>query len=325
MNIKIKIREAIPRGILLGLIYPLLNSIHRLRKKHGDPFIEKIILSIGVVKTSIHLRLPSAVSQAVGKIDSEWENRISDAILCPDNQYIPRVPSAGNISGSCITMHNGIKIRALGYYGEGILNLLIRNRGVHEPQEEKAFLEVLPFIKPGSVMIEVGAYWGFYSLWFASEVNNADCYLLEPDPRNLEAGRQNFKLNGQKAHFLKLALGNRFSTQLLTSNLTTLDYFCIEQKIDRIAILHADIQGAEVDMLEGAKNLFSKNMVDYVFISTHSQKLHYECINFLKNHGFFILCSADRNETYSLDGLIVAKRKEIIHPEKILISKKQAA
>ena len=323
MNIKIKIREAIPRGILLGVIYPILNTINRLRKKYGDPFIEKIILSIGVVKTSIHLRLPSAVSHAVGKVDSEWENRIADAILCPDNQCIPRVPLAGNISGSCIMMHNGIKIRALGYYGVGILNLLIRNRGVHEPQEEKAFREVLPFVKPGSVMIEAGAYWGFYSLWFASEVSNADCYLLEPDPRNLGAGRQNFRLNRKKAKFFKVGLGNRFSTQLLTAKITTLDKFCADCKIEHISILHADIQGAELDMLNGAKNLFINNNVDYVFISTHSQKLHYECIGFLQKYDYIILCSADRNETYSLDGLVVGKRIGLVNPDEIAISKKQ--
>ena len=318
-----KLREAIPENILLCLIYPLIKFFHRFRISYCNPFFERIKLLTGVFKSRIYLRLPSFAANAVGKITQDWEVRIADAVACPDNQDIPRVPTAGTISGACITMHNGIKIRALGYYGEGILNLLIRNRGVHEPQEEKAFLEVLRFIKPGSVMIEAGAYWGFYSIWFASAISNANCYLLEPDPRNLEVGRQNFALNSKSAKFFKLALGNQFSTQLLTAKVVTLDRFCLEQKIDKIAILHADIQGAEHDMLKGATSLFSEGKVDFVFISTHSNKIHYECIKFLKQYGYYIMCSADRNETYSLDGLIVAKRNDLKYPEEISISKKK--
>ena len=34
-------------------------------------------------------------------------------------------------------MHNGIQVSAMGYYGKGILNMLVRNSRVHEPEEEK--------------------------------------------------------------------------------------------------------------------------------------------------------------------------------------------
>ena len=57
-------------------------------------------------------------------------------IACPDNQFIPRVPDAGKLEGGQVVMHNGIKVGGMGYYGAGILNMLIENRGVHEPQEE---------------------------------------------------------------------------------------------------------------------------------------------------------------------------------------------
>ena len=32
---------------------------------------------------------------------------------------------------------NGVKVYANSYYGSGMLNLLIKNKGVHEPQEEE--------------------------------------------------------------------------------------------------------------------------------------------------------------------------------------------
>jgi hypothetical protein len=49
--------------------------------------------------------------------------------------------------------------------------------GHHEPQEEKVFHEVLKQIRPGGVMIELGAYWGYYSLWFHKNIVRATNYL----------------------------------------------------------------------------------------------------------------------------------------------------
>ena len=97
------------------------------------------------------------------------ENRIEKVCSSPENNFIKRVPDAGKISNGWITMHNGIQVSALGYYGKGILNMLVRNLGVHEPEEERVFQEVLKYVQPGSTMIEAGSYWAFYSLWFSKE------------------------------------------------------------------------------------------------------------------------------------------------------------
>ena len=96
-------------------------------------------------------------------------------------------------------MHNGTRI-AYGSYGtedtEYVMRMLAANRGVHEPQEEKIFQQVLPLMPAGAVMLELGAYWGFYSLWFTRAVAGARCFLVEPTWSNLNAGRLNFSLNG---------------------------------------------------------------------------------------------------------------------------------
>ena len=268
------------------------------------------------------MRSSKAATSAVGQINSHWEQRIADAVECPDNDRIPRCANAGELCGSCITMHNGIKIRALGYYGGGILNLLIKNKGVHEPQEEVAFQEVLTCLPPDAVMIELGAYWGFYSLWFASVVKKPTCYLVEPDPRNIVSGKQNFKMNGKKGFFFKAAAGDLATTQLRTGKLITIDAFCRNQRLSHINILHADIQGAELAMLKGASSLLSERKIDYIFISTHSNALHYECMEFLTKYGYEVLCSADCDQTYSYDGLLVVKRGNLEHPEKISIALK---
>ena len=51
--------------------------------------------------------------------------------------------------------------------GKGILNMLVRNLGVHEPEEERA-QEVLKYVQ-GSTMIEAG-HIGRLFLWFSKEV-----------------------------------------------------------------------------------------------------------------------------------------------------------
>ncbi len=317
---RVKIRDAIPRRILVGAIYPTIAAFYRFRNETLAAGLEHLQLTGGALGSKLQLRSARAATNAVGQIDSDWERRIADAIECPDNDRIPRCANAGELSGSCITMHNGIRIRALSYYGAGILNLLIKNKGVHEPQEELAFQEVLACLPPDAVMIELGAYWGFYSLWFASVIQNPTCYLIEPDPRNIESGKQNFRLNGKKGFFFKAAAGDLATTLLRTGKLITLDAFSKKHKLSRLNILHSDIQGAELAMLKGASSLLSERRIDYIFISTHSNGLHYECMDYLTKFGYVVLCSADCDQTYSYDGLLVAKRGDLENPKNISIT-----
>jgi len=62
--------------------------------------------------------------------------------------------------------------------------------------------------------------------------------------------------------------------------------------------------------------------IDYFFISTHSNELHKACIDKLRLHSFEILCDANLDESFSVDGVIVAKRKGVGGPEHIEISKR---
>jgi len=324
MQLRGKIRDAIPLRILIGVIYPVIAAFHRYRNETLAARVESLKLMGEALGSNFRLRSSKAATSAVGQIDSHWERRIADAVECPDNKRILRCANAGKLDGSSITMHNGIKIRALGYYGAGILNLLIKNKGVHEPQEEVAFQEVLTWLPADAVMIELGAYWGFYSLWFASVVKNPTCYLVEPDPRNIVSGKQNFKMNGKKGFFFKAAVGDLCTTQLRSGKLITIDAFCRNQQLSHIDILHADIQGAELAMLKGASSMLSECKIDYLFISTHSNALHYDCMDYLTKYGYVILCSADCDQTYSYDGILVAKRGNIEYPEKINIAIRQA-
>ena len=296
-----------------------LRAVNRILTEKLEPL--KLCLQTYITRHA--LRKSSLVAKALGNISPGWVGLIEDATSCPDNAYIKRCPDAGKIDGSTITMHNGVRVRALGYYGSGILNMLVQNRGVHEPQEERAFAAVLPHIAPGSTILELGAYWGFYSLWFATEIPGAKCFLVEPDPRNLEAGRQNFHLNGLSASFTRAAVGSVGTTGLKSAAMVSVDGFCELHRIDRLQVLHSDIQGSELLMLQGAKKMLATKTIDYVFISTHGDVCHYGCLKILQEAGYIILCSADNKQSYSLDGIIVARCPAIIGPHALEISIKQ--
>jgi hypothetical protein len=251
-----------------------------------------------------------------------WRNRIDDVIACPDNQHIARVRDAGKVIGDYVVMHNGIKVGRLSYYGAGILNMLIENRGVHEPQEERAFEAVLPHLPARSTMLELGAYWAYYSLWFSSVVEDARCFLVEPVRENLRCGESNFRINNAKGNFTQAFVGSADRTDRDGTRFVAVDPFCERNGIERLAILHADIQGSEADMLRGAEQMLGRKRIDWIFISTHSNKLHHDCVDTLNSYGYTIMASADLDETYSVDGLIVAKAHAGLEPGALEISKK---
>ncbi len=251
-----------------------------------------------------------------------WRQRIDDVIACPDNEHIPRVADAGKLIEDQVVMHNGLRVVGLGYYGAGIQKMLIENRGVHEPQEERAFALVLPYLASGSTMLELGAYWAYYSLWFSKTVQDAKCFLVEPMAENLRSGERNFEINGASGVFTQAFVGSDEKTDREGKRFVAVDPFCERNGIKRLGILHADIQGGEVEMLRGAKNILERKAADWIFISTHSNKLHGECVEILKSYGYLIVASADLDETYSSDGLIVAKADAAFEPATIEISKK---
>ena len=254
----------------------------------------------------------------------DWAPRIRDAIASPDNAFIPRHADAGKIVNGEMVMHNGLRVGELSYSGPGNRQLMNENRGVHEPQEERVFQEVLKWMPPGAVMLELGCYWAFYSMWFYRAVPDARCFGVEPATENLEMGRKNFALNfGPAAPRVALEqayVGSAPGKNADGTPVISVDSFMATHGIDHLHILHADTQGWEVEVLKGAQKALSERKIDYLFISTHGNQLHYKCLKELRRLRFVILADIDYLETYSFDGLIVARREECPGAEPIELS-----
>lgn len=239
-----------------------------------------------------------------------------------DCDAVPKVADAGRCfhtpDGPIQVMHNGVKVRLGGYHADWMARLIARLRGHHEPQEEKVFHELLPLVRPGGTMVEMGAYWAYYSLWFASAVPGARNVVCEPDPGHMAVARDNFKLNRREATFLQARSGDTSVARVAHPGVPggveqlSVDDLARRLGLDRIDVLHADIQGAELDLLRGAAGLIRDGRVRFVFLSTHHHSIsgdpltHQKCLRFLADHSAHVLAEHTVAESFSGDGLIVA-------------------
>lgn len=230
----------------------------------------------------------------------DFLGRFREIVSDPINLLIKRHPLAGTVDNNFVYLHNGNKVPLSGpytYYGD-FSNILVINRGIHEPLEEYVFQELLEILPKAPSMLELGSYWGHYSMWLKKMHPGSTVHLVEPDESNMQAGRYNFEQHGYKGEFIKAFVGKeQFEV----------DKYLKAKKLLRMDILHADIQGYEVEMLEGCSDALRKKSVDYLFISTHSQELHKDVLIKLASFGYRIEVSSDFDtETTSFDGLIFA-------------------
>ncbi|MEL6717989.1 MAG: FkbM family methyltransferase, partial [Bacteroidota bacterium] len=252
-----------------------------------------------------------------------WNERIDQVMRSSDNESIPRSKDAGTLIDGKLVMHNGIKIDPLSYYSFPLLEMLISNQGVHEPQEEKIFQEVIHSLsrkQEQKTMLELGAYWSFYSMWFKKVFPNSRTYMAEPKRENYLYGKVNFKLNKLKGTFIHTKIGKQ---DIPEKNVKKVDSICAEQNIDFLDILHSDIQGFELDMLDGSHRMLSEQKIGYIFISTHSDELHYDCKKLLESkYNYQQVASADLKESYSWDGILVMKLPNYEGIREVEISKR---
>lgn len=255
------------------------------------------------------------------------EDRIAIAARCRDCAPVPKVPDAGKVlteaDGTRVQiMHNGLKVVADGYYGGWMTRLISLCRGHHEPQEERLFHELVGRLDPAATMIELGGFWAYYSLWFLHGWPARRAVVVEPDPAHLATGKANAALNRLDPEFLLGYAGPApmppapFRTE--ESGTIPLPCFAVPQLmadrgIDVLDLLHLDIQGAEVEVLRSCTELFRQQRIRWVFASTHGHHItgdpltHQRCLDLLRSQGAVIEAEHDVYESFSGDGLIVAR------------------
>lgn len=252
-----------------------------------------------------------------------FENRIALTVAQRDADDLPRVPNAGETmvdeNGYAVQiMHNGLKVLYARYYGAWVNEIIRQLRGVHEPQQEMIFDTILKRLAPGATMIEAGAYWCYYSMWFVHAIPQGRALMVEPNSKHLDIGKKNFEINGLPGDFSYGYFGEfpqkkvdhqreQFGIELTRYELPD---FMAEKGLDRIELLHADIQGGETQMLDGARDLLARRLVDYLVVSTHGRE-HRPCLDILDGAGYVIAAEHDVDKVAKADGMIIAHSPDV--------------
>ena len=257
--------------------------------------------------------------------------RVSMTTSCRDCDEIPKVELAGQtLSKNDMlwqVMCSGLEVKYGGYYGEWMAEIIRELQGHHEPQEELVFHGVLQRLSPGSIMIELGRFWGYYSLWFVHSISRARAVLSEPDPAHLKLAKTNFAHNGltECATFTQACAGfdRQYSVHLESKgeiqsvqgkSVATL---MRENDLEYLDILHMDVQGVESDVLQTIHDDSLVDKVRFIFVSTHHHLIsgdpltHERCLHQLLSLGAHIVCEHTVEESFSGDGLIVASLSDL--------------
>lgn len=258
--------------------------------------------------------------------------RVRMTISCKDADLLPKVDGAGSIiirdNVRLQIMHNGVAIVEGCYYGPWMTEVIRCLRGHHEPQEELAFATILDrlskSIEPEKlpVMVEFGSFWAYYSLWFLEEFPDGRVICIEPDPEYLEVGRSNFALNKREGTFIQAAVGNHPGVDLDFIAESTGDKIRVpqldlmslmqSQNLSHVDIVFADIQGAEISLLESLGETLINRSIRFIVISTHDLEIsgsavtHQKVIELLQQVGAHIIVEHSVSESFSGDGLVVA-------------------
>jgi FkbM family methyltransferase len=249
-------------------------------------------------------------------------------IGCADCAAIPKVADAGRIvptpDGPVQIMHNGLKVVAGGYYGDWMTHVIRALRGHHEPQEELLFDRIVNYARHNSLIVELGSFWSYYSLWYLDSVPGSRAICVEPDAGNLEIGRRNATLNGlaTRIAFHNACIGKaeqqRYSFRTESTqedvilpcfNMDTISALCGGETIE---VLHIDAQGAELPFLQSMSTAVGSGAVRFLVTSTHhssisgSKTTHQDCLQAIRAMNGRVLVEHDVQESFSGDGLIVA-------------------
>lgn len=247
---------------------------------------------------------------------SAVRQRVQLTVSCRDTDSVPKVPSAGQVveipGGRVQIMHDGSMVMAGGYHGDWMIEVIKSLRGHHEPQEELLFHHLLRYVRPGTLVVELGSFWAYYTNWYLGAVPGSRAVCVEPDASHLEVGRCNIALNGRVAEFINALVGE--ATSPGASGLECLDMDGLLDRIDSspIEVLHMDVQGAELPFIRSMPRAAKAGRVRFVVVSTHdaaisgSATTHADCIRELELCGGTILAEHSVAESYSGDGLIIA-------------------
>jgi FkbM family methyltransferase len=184
--------------------------------------------------------------------------------------------------------------------GSGVFSYWL---GCYELEKQKAFIKQ---IKSGDVVYDIGAHVGFYTLLASKLVGDRGrVYAFEPLPRNIFYLKKHISLNKLKnVEIIEAAVSDKegeenfLEADSATSRLdnsgsfkvktVSLDNLVKNKKILPPNVIKIDVEGAELKVLLGAKELIEKYK-PIIFIALDNPDTKEKVIQMIKNFGYNIL------------------------------------
>lgn len=173
--------------------------------------------------------------------------------------------------------------------------------GVYEREKRKLFEK---YVRPGSVVYDLGAHAGYYTL-LASVLVGAKgaVYAFEPVPANLANLRRHIAINKlDNVHVIEAAVSDHSGTARFEASYSSvagrlnadgnievavisLDDFIARAAAPAPDVMKIDVEGAEFAVLRGAANMLAKKCPVFL-IDAHSTQLKDQCTQLLKEKGY---------------------------------------
>lgn len=168
--------------------------------------------------------------------------------------------------------------------------------GLYEKDKSKHFAR---HIKSGQVVYDVGAHVGYYSLLAATRVGReGHVWAFEPVPENFAFLQRHIELNripnitcmqtaiarSSGTTYFRMG-GTRSTGKLSSQGELAVAALCLDDLVSACSaplpnVIKLDIEGAELDALQGARNLLLASHPK-LYVATHSESLHRDCIEYL--------------------------------------------
>ena len=149
--------------------------------------------------------------------------------------------------------------------------------GLDELEIQKPFKK---YSKLSSHFFDIGASDGYYSLLYRKFNSEGMIYLFEAQTRFKIEQEEHFRLNGFKIDYQHY---DKFVSNLDNDKNISID--TLFQKKNETLFFKIDVDGGELDVLNGMKNTAIQNNC-YFIIETHTKQLEIDCLNFLQALGY---------------------------------------